>query len=63
MANILEETVYIVIGIVLLIVAWTVYTTSNTDMIPAGSKAMVSLALFIIAAGLAIKGVVGLARP
>ena len=63
MANILEETVYVVIGIVLLIVAWTIYTTANTAMIPAGSTAMISLALFIIAAGLAVKGVIGLARP
>jgi len=63
MANIIDEAVYIVIGIVLLIVAWTVYTTQNLAMVPAGSQAMISLALFILAAGLAVKGVVGLVRP
>lgn len=63
MANIIDEAVYVVIGIVLLIVAWTVYTTANLAMIPASSQAMVALALFIIAAGLAVKGVVGLVRP
>jgi F0F1-type ATP synthase membrane subunit a len=63
MANIIDEAVYIVIGIVLLIVAWTVYTTQNLAMIPSGSQAMIGLALFILAAGLAVKGVVGLVRP
>lgn len=63
MANIIDEAVYVVIGIVLLIVAWTVYTTANLTMIPSSSQAMIALALFIIAAGLAVKGVIGLVRP
>ena len=62
MANVLSEAVYVVVGIVVLIIAWTVYTTSNTAMIPASSQSMISLALFILAAGLAVRGVIGMVR-
>lgn len=57
-----EDVLYIVVGIVLIVVAWTVYATINTAVVPATSTTMISLALFIAAAGLAVRGAIGLVR-
>ena len=57
-----EDVLYIVVGIVLLVVAWTVYATINTSVVPSTSTTMISLALFIGAAGLAVRGAIGLVR-
>jgi len=57
-----EDVLYIVVGIVLLVVAWTVYATINTEVVPSTSTTMISLALFIAAAGLAVRGAIGLVR-
>ena len=57
-----EDVLYIVVGIVLIVVAWTVYATINTEVVPATSTTMISLALFISAAGLAVRGAIGLVR-
>ena len=62
MASIVDDVLYIVIGLILLVVAWTIYATVNTDVIPAGSVSMITLALFIAAAGLTVKGAFGLVR-
>jgi len=62
MASIVDDVLYIVIGLILLIIAWTVYATVNTDVIPASSIAMITLSLFIAAAGLTVKGAFGLVR-
>jgi hypothetical protein len=62
MASIVDDVLYIVIGLILLVVAWTIYSTVNTDVIPASSIAMITLSLFIAAAGMTVHGAFGLVR-
>ena len=57
-----DDVLYIVVGIVLLVVAWSVYATINTSVVPSTSTTMISLALFIAAAGLAVRGAFGIVR-
>jgi len=62
MATIVDDVLYIIIGLILLVIGWTVYATVNTEVIPGSSTAMITLALFIAAAGLTVKGAFGLVR-
>ena len=62
MGSIVDDVLYIVIGLILLIVAWTIYATVNTEVIPASSTAMITLALFIAAASLTVRGAFGLVK-
>ena len=62
MATIVDDVLYIIIGLILLVIGWTVYATVNTEVIPSSSTAMITLALFIAAAGLTVKGAFGLVR-
>ena len=60
MASVIDDILFVVVGAVLLVVAWTIYATLNTDVMPAADAAMLTLALFIAAASIALRGVFGL---
>jgi len=59
---VIDDGLYIVVGIVLIVVAWNVYAVVNTTLVPAASLTMIQLALFVLAAGMAVRGVLGMVR-